>query len=140
MSEDYTGPDFSSQNASQTDKAANAQTAANEAGAKAAAGAKQQNQQTKADKSAAIQKSNGVKAQGFAAAKAALPAPGSVETTSPALQTSLGPMPTAHTGGDVTKTGLVDVKQGEKILNPSQASEYRNVFKSRAAAGKHNWK
>ncbi len=139
MAEEYQGTDFLAQNQNAIDKAAEAQNAQNQAGAKAGAGAKAQNDAAKQKKSAATARSNAASAQAFSNVKAGMPAPGSVETTSPALATSLGPMPTAHTGGRVTKTGLVDVKRGEQILSPSRASEYRKVFSTRKAAGKHNW-
>ena len=63
--------------------------------------------------------------------------PGMAEPTTGSVATVLGG---AKKGMDkVPETGAYGLTKGETVLPAKRASEYRKVFESRGAAGKHKW-
>ena len=88
------------------------------------------------DDAVAAKQAGAQKAGASEVAKAAYK-PGSAEPAAGSVATVLGG---AKKGMDkVPETGAYGLTKGETVLPAKRASEYRKVFESRGAAGKHKW-
>lgn len=143
MAEAYTGPDFSAQNENATEKAEQTEKSQEDAGKKGA-------EKAIASKSKNQPAAGGAQA-GPAGGGGMMTAMKNLGQKAPAGG-NVGGAPGAASGGVVSaikgsfkdggkvpETGNYEMHAGEEVVPASRASDYRKVFSSRAAAGKHSW-